>query len=133
MTITATPIDVPAGGSSTAVTLCDGDTRAAGKWTGPDSLAGALEPGAVTRRFAGDEGIAEEAAGNAEGSLSFGVLATFATPALAQAAAAGLKAAVPKVASIAVDSATHFDRASIRYSWAVVGCSVAVKYQIRGY
>ena len=131
MTITATPLDTA--GAPPPVTLCDGDTRGAGLFTGPDSLSGAHEPGVVQRRFAGDPGVAEEGAGNAEHTLAFGVLATYATPALAHAAATGLKAAIPDVASIAVDSVAIFARASIRYTWAVVGCSLSIRYTIRGW
>ena len=133
MTITATPLDLPAGVTPPPVTLCAGDSRAVGAYTGPDSLSGNVDPGAVTRRFVGEAGIAEEAGGCAEGSLAFGVTATFATAALAQAAAIGLKTSIPAVASVAVDSAALFARASIRYAWSVVGCSLSVKYTIRGY
>ena len=133
MMITATPLDVPTGGSTYTVTLCAGESRAVGAYTGPDSLSGNVDPGAVTRRFVGEAGIAEEAGGCAEGSLAFGVTATFATAALAQAAAIALKSTVPAVASVSVDSAALFARASIRYAWSVVGCSLSVKYTIRGY
>ena len=133
MTITATPLDVVAGGSAAEFTLCHGDSRAAGEYTGPDALTGSFDGGAVSRRFVGDAGIAEEAAGCAEGSCNFGVTATFSTAALAQAAALGLKTAVPIVATIKIDSATLFARASIRCTYAVVGCSLSIKYNIRGY
>lgn len=133
MTITATPLNVPSGGSASAVTLCHGDSRAAGAYTGPDSLSGSVDGGTLTRRYVGESGIAEEAVGCAEGSVAFGVTATFATAALAQAAAFALKSTIPAVASIAVDSMTLFARASIRLSYAVVGCSLSVKYNIKGF
>ena len=86
MTITATPLDQ----AGSAMTLCDGDSRGENLFCGPDALSGSMEPGAVTRRFAGDPGIAEEHTGNAEQTLAFSVLGAYATPSSAQAAALGL-------------------------------------------
>jgi hypothetical protein len=61
------------------------------------------------------------------------VTAVHDTAAAAHAAAIALAGALPAVATIKIDSATLFARASIRASWAVTGCALAVRYQIRGF
>jgi hypothetical protein len=133
MTITATELDIPGGGSGRAFVLCDGDTRGNGKATGPGEWQQSYAPGVEERRFVGAQGVKPEASGIDAVSLSFAVNATFETPADAMKYEMGLKDKVPRVARIEVDGAAYLARASITHVSGWTGCTVSIKYTLRGY
>lgn len=127
-----TIVITPAGGS--AYTLCAGDARAAdGTSCGPMDLSGGKTPGTIDREYIGADGVAPEGVGCDRVTLSFGVLRTFATPALASAAAAGLKAAVPATGAVTIDQSAYMAAARCSYSFGQVGCSLSIKFNLEGY
>lgn len=128
MTITITPT----GGN--AYTLCAGESRATdGSPAGPIDMYGGKVPGTVDREYIGAAGVAPEGVGCDRVMLSFGVMKTYTSPALASAAAAGLKAAVPATGAVTIDNSTYMAMARCTYSFGQSGCSLSIKYQLEGY
>jgi hypothetical protein len=128
MKITITPTD------GTAFTLCAGEARATdGSAAGPMDLSGGKAPGTVDREYIGAAGVAPEGVGCDRVMLSFGVMKTFTTAALASAAAAGLKAAVPAVGAVTIDESAYMAMARCTYSFGQAGCSLSIKYSLEGY
>jgi len=128
MVITLTP----SGGS--AYTLCAGEARATdGSASGPIDLYGGKQPGTVDREYIGAAGMEPEHIGCDRVSLSFGVIRTFTTAALASAAAVALKTGVPAVGALKIDSATYMTLARCTFSFGQVGCTLSIKYNLEGY
>lgn len=128
MTITITPT----GGS--AYTLCAGESRATdGSAAGPVDMSGGKVPGTVDREYIGAAGVAPEGVGCDRVMLSFGVMKTYTTAALASAAAAALKGAVPATGAVAIDNSAYMAMARCTYSFGQVGCSLSIKYSLEGF
>ena len=138
MKITAFPLDLTPGQSVAVFTLCHGDARtistpASPYAEGPGNLKGAVLPGVAERKFVGDQGVKPEAVGGDAAEVSFTVHYTFETPPQSSAFAVGMKAAVPRTAAVSVDSDVYISRAHITFAFTVVGCTLRVDYQLRGF
>ena len=117
-----------------AYTLCAGDTRdTAGASSGPIDLAGGKVPGTVDREYVDAVGVEPEHIGCDRVTLSFGVVRTFTTPALASAAAVALKAGVPPVGEVKIDDSSYMAAARCTYTFGQVGCTLSIKFQLEGY
>lgn len=118
-------------------TLCSGDARSqdgANYAMGPSDLVVDVQPGVSVREFVGADRVQPEHVRCDRGTVSFGVVRTFATPA---AALAWVRTDLPAQASegpLKFDDETVFGPKSAvtNRRAAVVGCSVAVNYTIVG-
>jgi len=90
-------------------------------------------PGVAERKFVGAQGVKPEAVGGDAAEVSFTVHYTFEAPSQSSVFALGMKAAVPRTAEVSVDNNAYIARAHITFTFAVVGCTLRVDYQLRGF
>ena len=116
-------------------TICAGAARSSdGSPAGPDNLTGSLQPGVLDREYIGAPGIEPEHIGCDRSRVSFGVTRTFADAAAAQAYLSGAFLAEPASGELKFGGSTVMAKAAVRSrSFSLVGCTVAVLYQIEGY
>lgn len=119
-------------------TLCHGQRRFAGadagKATGPRDLRISETPGVAVREFVGADRVSPEHVLCDSGTVSFGVTRTFATVADALAYATGDVFDEDVAGELKFDNRRVFGAKSAvtGRQIAVVGCTVAVNYEIAG-